>query len=75
MTDRLDHDARTPPPDQQHGQDGHRGHGWIMIACCIPMLVVAIALVAAGAVTVSWLFAALMCTAMMALMMRGMHSR
>ena len=45
------------------------------IACCVPMLVVAIALVAAGAVSVSWLFAALACTAMMALMMRGMHDR
>jgi hypothetical protein len=40
----------------------------MMIACCIPMLVIAIVLVAAGAVSVSWLFAALMCTAMMALM-------
>ncbi len=75
MTDRLDHDTRTPPPDRQQGQGGHSGHGWMMIACCIPMLVIAVALVAAGAVSVSWLFAALMCTAMMALMMRGMHSR
>ena len=74
MTERLDHDTRTPPPDQQ-GQRGHGGQGWMMIACCIPMLVIAIALVAAGAISVSWLFAALMCTAMMALMMRGMHSK
>ncbi len=75
MTDRLDHDTRTPPPDPQQGQREHTGHGWMMIACCVPMLVIAIALVAAGAISVSWLFAALMCTAMMALMMRGMHSK
>ncbi len=52
---------------------GHGGHGWMMIACCIPMLVIAVALVATGAVGVGWLFAALMCTAMMAMMMRGMR--
>jgi hypothetical protein len=57
---------------EQHNH-GHGGHGWMMIACCIPMLVIAIALVATGAVGVGWLFAALMCTAMMALMMRGMR--
>jgi hypothetical protein len=45
----------------------------MMIACCIPMLVIAIALVATGAVGVGWLFAALLCTAMMAMMMRGMR--
>ena len=52
----------------------HRGHGWMMIACCIPMLVIAVALVAAGVVRVGFIFIALMCTLMMALMMRGMHS-
>lgn len=53
---------------------GHGAHGWMMVACCIPMLVIAIALVATGAVGIGWLFAALMCTAMMAMMMRGMHN-
>ncbi len=46
----------------------------MMIACCIPMLVIAIALVATGAVGFGWLFGALMCTAMMAMMMRAMHN-
>jgi len=23
----------------EHARGGHGGHGWMMIACCIPMLV------------------------------------
>lgn len=54
---------------------GHRGrsHSWMMIICCIPMLVIAIALVATGVVGPGFIVVALACTAMMALMMRGMH--
>jgi len=66
-------DADTSPSGH-HGHGGHGGHGWMMIACCIPMLVIAIALVATGAVGFGWLFGALMCTAMMAMMMRAMHN-
>ena len=58
-----------------HGGDGRMrrgGHGWMMIACCIPMLVIAVALVAAHVVSAGFLLAAVACTAMMALMMRGM---
>lgn len=51
---------------------GHRGHGWKMVACCIPMLVIALALVATGVVGAGFLVVALACTGMMALMMRGM---
>ena len=58
---------------QKHGHGGH--HGWMMIACCIPMLVIAVALVATGVASPGFLFVALMCTAMMAMMMRGMHSK
>ena len=61
---------------QEHGSHaghgGHRGHGWMMIACCIPMIAIAIALVATGVVGVSFIFIALACTAMMALMHGGM---
>jgi len=56
---------------QKHG---HGGHSWMMIACCIPMLVIAVALVATGVASPGFLFVALMCTAMMAMMMRGMHN-
>lgn len=61
-----------PETGTQHGKGGHAGHGWMMIACCIPMLAIAVALVATGVVGVGFIFVALVCTAMMALMMRGM---
>jgi Flp pilus assembly protein TadB len=51
---------------------GHRGHGWMMIACCVPMLAIAIVLVATGVLGGSFIFAAVMCTAMMVMMMRMM---
>ncbi len=60
-------------PETDERPAGHGGHGWMMIACCIPMLVIAIALVATGVAGVGFIFVALMCTLMMALMMRGMH--
>ncbi len=52
---------------------GHGGHGrWMMIACCIPMLAIAVALVAAGVVGAGFIIIAVACTAMMAVMMIGM---
>lgn len=59
-------------PSQPGKPKGHKGHGWMMIACCVPMLAVAIALVATGVVSSGFLVAAVVCTVMMALMMRGM---
>ncbi len=66
----YDQDERPPT----HDSSGHRkgGHGWMMIACCIPMLVIAVALVATGVVGSGFLVAAIACTVMMAVMMRGM---
>jgi hypothetical protein len=64
---------QTPAGPGGHDSPGHGGgHGWMMIACCVPMLVIAIVLLATGAVGVGFLLAAIGCTAMMALMMRGM---
>ena len=57
-------------PEQRNGS--HAGHGWLMVACCIPMLLVAVALVATGVVGAGFIVYALMCTAMMAVMMLGM---
>lgn len=60
----------------RHGQDGdqagsHPGHSrWMMIACCVPMLLIAVAIAAAGA-GFGFLIIALICTAMMAAMMGG----
>lgn len=72
------HDHTTGPPDPARSTDhaghgGHGGHSWMMIACCVPMLIIAVALVATGVVGSSFLIIALVCTAMMALMMRGMN--
>ena len=58
-------------PDQQ-GQGGHSGHGLMMIACCIPMLVLAIVLAATHVVGAGFIFVAVMCTLMMAMMMSMM---
>lgn len=44
----------------------------MMIACCIPMQLLAGALVATGVAGAGTLFVAIGCTVMMALMMRGM---
>jgi hypothetical protein len=44
----------------------------MMIGCCIPMLLIAVLLVATGAASPGFLVAAVGCTLMMALMMRGM---
>jgi hypothetical protein len=66
----MNHADHSPQEQRNHG---HGGNGWMMIACCIPMLVIAIALVATGVAGVGFIFAAVTCTLMMALMMRGMH--
>ena len=50
----------------------HGGHGLMMLACCIPMLAVAVVLAATGLVSWGFLAVAAVCVAMMALMMRGM---
>ena len=62
-----DHDHDRAGPDSPHG-----GHGLMMIACCIPMLVIAVALVATGVVSTGFLLLAVGCTVMMVLMMRMM---
>lgn len=71
------HDPSHAGTDHGHasGHGGHRGHGWMMIICCIPMIVIAIVLVATGVASIGFLFVALACTAMMALMMGGGSSK
>jgi hypothetical protein len=73
MTGKAHPPVQPPPPGARRAARG--GHGWMMIACCIPMLVIAIVLVVTGVVGVGFIAIAIACTAMMALMMRGMdHS-
>lgn len=43
-----------------------------MLACCVPMLVIAVVLVATGVVGYGFIIVGVACTVMMAAMMRGM---
>ena len=64
-----------PSSPEQHAGN-HRGHGWMMMICCVPMIAIAILLVTTGVASAGFLFAAVGCTVMMAFMMRGMsHGR
>lgn len=66
--DRIGSTDQEEPPTPNEG----RGHShWLMIACCIPMLALAVILVASGA-PIGTLVIAIACTAMMAFMMIGM---
>jgi len=57
--------------EEPRGAGGSR-HRWMMIACCIPMLIVAVALIASGTVGIGSLVFALACLGMMAVMMFSM---
>lgn len=57
--------------DPHAGDGGHGGHGLMMI-CCVPMIVIAVALVATGVAGSGAIVTALLCTAMMAAMMFAM---
>lgn len=74
MTTQRDPATRVHDPAQAEGQGGHGhgGHGWMMIACCIPMLVIAGILVVTGVASPAFLVIAVGCTLMMAFMMGGM---
>lgn len=65
-----DHHTHTDRAGDEEGQ--HGGHRLMMIACCIPMLVIAVALVATGVVSAGFLLVAVACTALMMFMMRDM---
>ena len=71
-TTQHDPGTRTGGPAHEDHRRGHGGHGWMMIACCIPMLAIAIALVATGVASPAFLAVAVGCTLMMAMMMGGM---
>ena len=70
MTNQRDLATGAHDPAQAGGHG--RGHGWMMIACCIPMLVIAGILVAIGVASPGFLVVAVGCTLMMGLMMGGM---
>ena len=64
--------ADRQPAGPADDSGGHGGHGWMMIACCIPMLAIAVILVATGAASPAFLVIAVGCTLRMAMMMGGM---
>lgn len=63
-----DHSTESNSPNKKG-----MNHRLLMIACCIPMLLITLGLVFAGVISASFLIFAAICTAMMALMMSGMH--
>ena len=65
------HETTQVPPEEK-GRSHRSGHSWMMIACCIPMLVIAVVLVATGVASPGFLLVAIGCTVVMALMMAGM---
>ena len=67
----VGHQPDHPSAQQSHDHGGHAGHKWMMIACCVPMLVIAIALVASGTVGAGVIVLAVGCTLIMVLMMGG----
>lgn len=72
MTERTGHQVDQAGHEVDHGQpsgQGHGGHRLLMIACCLPMLVIVALLVATGAAGAGAIIFALVCTAIMALMM------
>ena len=62
-------DANAKQPDET---EGHGGHGLMMLVCCIPMILFAVGLVATGVADSGAIVVALLCTAMMAVMMLAM---
>lgn len=57
--------------DMSHGNHAG-GHRWMMIACCIPMIAVAITLAITGVAGIGFLLFAAACTVMMVVMMGAM---
>ena len=68
----VGHEVDRPKETQNHEAGGHSGHKWMMMACCVPMLAIAIALVVSGTAGAGVIILAIGCALMMALMMGGM---
>jgi hypothetical protein len=65
-------DAQLPAQEPAVGHSRHGGHGLMMLVCCIPVILLAVALVATGVTGSGAIVGALLCTAMMAVMMLAM---
>lgn len=61
----------TTAPTSHQGHSGH-GHRWMMIACCVPMVLVVVGLLISGVAGPGALVFAGVCLGMMWLMMKAM---
>lgn len=66
------HDAGAERHQAETAHGGHGGHRWMMVACCIPMLIIVGVLVATGLAGTGAILFAVVCLGMMALMMLAM---
>jgi len=66
--------TRIHDPHKPGKTPGGGKHDWLMIACCVPMLAVAVILFATGVLSGGFMIAAVACTVMMAIMMRSMNN-
>lgn len=57
-----------------HEQQGGSSHRWLMLACCVPMVLVVAVLLVTGVAGAGAVVFALICVGMMALMMYAMPS-
>lgn len=69
-----DHLSRDQLREQNagHQEQGGNGHRWLMLACCIPMVVIVAVLLVTGAAGTGAILFAVICVGMMALMMFAM---
>ena len=68
----IDHDEPASRHEEGSKKGRKKGRGrLLMIACCVPMLAIALIIALSGA-GFGFLVVAVMCTAMMAMMMAGM---
>ena len=66
------HGVASGTADHDHRGGARRTNHMTMIACCVPVLLIAAVLVATHVVSASALVVAVGCVVMMAFMMRGM---
>ncbi|MFJ8819662.1 hypothetical protein [Amycolatopsis thermoflava] len=65
----TDHET---PPETGATPHRHRGHGWMMLLMCAPLLVIAVVLTLTGLAGSGLIIGAVVCALMMGLMMVGM---
>ncbi|OJV78720.1 MAG: hypothetical protein BGO37_12855 [Cellulomonas sp. 73-92] len=65
-------DHHHAPVDQPSTGGSHHGHRWMMLACCVPMLVIVAVLLATGTAGIGAVIFAVACVGIMTVMMLAM---